>query len=209
MKSTLRIIDPDDSLEVARVALLQTEQRISDLEKSRAVKISDGEGDYLAEVDAIDRELFSLRANVGVHQDRIVAMQGRQRDRDRARRKQERSAAIARIEKLVGQRTEAGQRLDGALKQVAEAFAELSTADAAVFEDWPDVLPPASRLGYLRALRIEPLSSMRKHRMTAGLIAELINRGPFEIASEVEKRNGELVAELRGIVDEPGEDAAA
>jgi hypothetical protein len=50
------------------------------------------------------------------------------------------------------------------VRSVAETVAELSVADDAVFVAWPDVLPPAHKLEYLRALRIEPLSAMRKHR---------------------------------------------
>ncbi len=37
---------------------------------------------------------------------------------------------------------------------------------------------------------------MRKQRMTAGVIRELVNRVPFNFAAEVEKSSRELIEEL-------------
>jgi len=63
-------------------------------------------------------------------------------------------------------------------------------------------MPRADRLGYLRAMRIDVLSPARKQKMIAGLVREIVNRGPFNIAEEVEKRGRELIDELDGRTDE-------
>jgi hypothetical protein len=59
------------------------------------------------------------------------------------------------------------------------------------------VLVSAHLFDYLRALRIESLSALRKQRpMAPGIVRHLIERSPFDFATEVEKRNAELVTEL-------------
>lgn len=73
----------------------------------------------------------------------------------------------------------------------------LEAADEAIFANWPAVMPPAQRFGYLRATRLEPLSSTRKQRpISAGVVRELVNRAPFNFAAEIEKCSRELVEEL-------------
>ncbi|MFZ1969190.1 MAG: hypothetical protein WAU79_19085, partial [Bradyrhizobium sp.] len=74
--------------------------------------------------------------------------------------------------------------------------------DDAIFLNWPEVMPRIDSLGYLRAMRIDVLSPSRKQKMMAGLVREIVNRGPFNIAEEVEKRGRELVNELDGRTDE-------
>lgn len=204
--------DPRAALQAAQTALTQAETRIAELLAERAVKIEQAEGDnYLGEVEKIDAEIARLQASIRAHQDRITSMQQRQRDNAVAAREQQRREGIASVKRLLGARAVAAAKLDAAVKQVAEAIAALSVADDAVFVAWPNVLPQAHKLEYLRALRIEPLSSMRKQRpMMAGLVRELVNRVPFDFASEVEKRNLELVEELEtaGLPALPVENAA-
>ena len=123
-------------------------------------------------------------------------MQRRQREQEHASREQQKSACISQVKQAVPRRQAAIERVDGLVKQLAEAVAALEAADEAVFSNWPEVMPPAHRFSYLRAMRIEPLSSMRKQRMTAGLVRELVNRGPFDFAAEIEKQSRELLEEL-------------
>jgi hypothetical protein len=126
-------------------------------------------------------------------------MEAKHRRLGLARREEEKAEFIGELKKALPRRQAAVARLDAALKGAAEAFKDLAAADEAVFANWPDVMPPADRYSYLRAMRIEPLSSMRKQRpLMAGLIRELVNRVPFDFAAEVEKRSRELVEELEG-----------
>jgi hypothetical protein len=210
MKNTVRNIGAGNSLQVASDALEQTEQRIVELEGERVQKLADAEGDYLAEIGAIDQQLRSLRADWIVHRDKIAALEIRITKQAHARREQEKSAFIDELKKALPRRQAAVERLDAALKETAEAYKDLAAADDAVFINWPNVMPPADRFGYLRAMRIGVLSSTRKHRpMTAGLIREMINRGPFDFAAEVEKRGIELIQELEGGTAVPDSEAAA
>lgn len=208
MKNLVRNIVVGGSLQTARDALAQAEQRIAELEAERAQKLTDAEGDYLAEVAAIDQQIRSLQADATVHRDRIAAMEIKHQKQERARRADEKAAFVAELRKTLPRRQAAAARIDAALKEAVAAFADLAAADDAVFSNWPAVMPRADRFGYLRAMRIEPLSSARKQRpIMAGLICELINRAPFDLATEVEKRGRELIEELEGASVQEGEAA--
>jgi hypothetical protein len=208
MKNTVRGIGGGNSLQGARDALAQTEQRLIELDGERAQKLADAEGDYLAEISAIDQQRRSLQADWTVHRDAIAALEIKQTKRERARRAEEKAAFVGELKKTLPRRQAAVDRLDAALKEVASAFVDLAAADEAIFANWPEVMPPADRFSYLRAMHIEPLSSMRKQRpLMAGLIRELINRGPFDFAAEVEKRGRELIEELEGSAASAGEAA--
>jgi hypothetical protein len=199
MKNTVRNISAGSALAAARDALAQTEQRVVELENERAQKLTDADGDYLAETAAIDQQIRSLQANATVHRDRIAAMDIKRVRQEHAHRKAEKAAFIGELKKALPRRQAPVEQLDAALKEAAEAFKELAAADDIIFKNWPDVMPPADRFSYLRADRIPALSPMRKHRpMSAGLIRALTNRGPFDFAAEVEKRSRELIEELEG-----------
>jgi hypothetical protein len=171
-----------------------TEQEILSLETERARKLEEAEGDYLSEIDAIDRQLLSLRANIIVHADRIAAMGTRRVKQAHARREREKIEAIIEVKNRLEGRASAAQRLDQALSHLADAFAELSAADQAVFAGWPDMLPRAHSLRYCSASIHEALSSIRKHRpMSAGLIRELVQHLPYTFASLVDERGRELI----------------
>jgi hypothetical protein len=209
VKDTIRKIGASNSLQAARDAMTQTEQRMTELEGERVQKLADAEGDYLAEIGAIDRQLKSLQADWIVHRDKIAALEIKKTKQHRAKREEEKTAFVAELRKTLPRRQTAVERLDAALKEVADAFAELTVADAAIFANWPEVLPPVHRLAYLSAFRIEPLSALRKQRpMSAGLIHELVKRVPFDFAAEVDKRSRELIEELEGS-SIPAEEVAA
>jgi hypothetical protein len=195
MKNTVRGIGGGNSLQGARDALAQTEQRLIELDGERAQKLA-------------DQQRRSLQADWTVHRDAIAALEIKQTKRERARRAEEKAAFVGELKKTLPRRQAAVDRLDAALKEVASAFVDLAAADEAIFANWPEVMPPADRFSYLRAMHIEPLSSMRKQRpLMAGLIRELINRGPFDFAAEVEKRGRELIEELEGSAASAGEAA--
>lgn len=196
MKQLFRT-DPDAALQAAKTALLQAEERIAQLRLERAAKIEQAEGEtYISEVGKIGAEIARLQASVTAHRDRIAIMQRRQREGERSNREQQKAACIAEVRKAVPRRQAAVERVDGLLKQLADAVAALEAADGALFANWPEVMPPAARFTYLRAMRLEPLSAMRKERMVAGLIRELVNRVPFNFAAEVEQCSRELIEEL-------------
>jgi hypothetical protein len=195
--------DSDAALATAHAALAQAEQRIGELMIARSLKLDAAEDDYISEVGKLDVEIASLRASVAIHSDRAEALKVRQRGQERARREQTRLAGIAEVRKRLTRRHEAARKLDAALKQAAEAFADLEASDIAAFADWPAELPLAHE--YFRARTIEPLSTRHTQRMVAGLVRELANRVVIGIAAEVEKRNGELIEELSSApIGEPG-----
>lgn len=187
--------DPDAALEAAQTALTQAETRIAELTAERAAKIEQAEGDsYLVDVGKIDAEITRLQASIRAHHDRIAAMQRRQREREQADREQAKANGIANVRKRLGRRHDAARKLDNALKQLGEAFVELEAADTDAFANWPAEL--AAPHEYFRARTIAALSTRRQQRMVAGPVRELISLVPFDLSSEVEKRNAELVAEL-------------
>jgi len=197
MKALFRT-DPDDALQAARTALQQAEGRIGQLQIERAAKIEQAEDDaYIADVAKIDVEIGRLQTAIAAHHDRIAILQRRQRERERASREQQKAACIAEVRKAVPRRQAAIERVDTLITQLAEAVTALEAADEAIFANWPAVMPPAQRFGYLRAMRLEPLSSTRKQRpISAGVVRELVNRAPFNFAAEIEKCSRELVEEL-------------
>lgn len=193
MKNTVRSISGGNSLQAARDALAQTEQRLMELDSERAQKLENAEGDYLSEIGAIDQQRRLLQADWTVHRDAIAALEIKQAKRERARREEEKAAFVAELKKTLPRRQAAAERLDVALKEAASAFEDLAAADNAIFVNWPEVMPPADRYSYLRASRIAELSSTRKQRpLMAGPVRELVNRVPFDFATEIEKRGREL-----------------
>jgi hypothetical protein len=199
MKDTVRKIGNGNALQIAQSALVETERRVAELEIERAQKLEDAESDYLAEIDALDQQIRTLQANASVHRDRIAAMDIKAAKRERARIAEQRLTAIAERKALLPARVSAAEQVDAALKQLADAFAGLETADNALFAAWPDILPSPHRFTYLSALRIGELAAGRRQRMTAGAVRHLVERVPLEIAAEVEKRNRELLEELEGV----------
>jgi hypothetical protein len=206
--------DPDDSLQGAQHAITQAEERISQLTIERAAKIEQAEGDaYINDVAKIDREIATLRANVGLHRERIDAMQARQRLQVRARLEQEKAAGIADVRKRLSKRHEAAQKLDAALKQVTEAFAECVRADELAFSSWPSVVSSLGRLSHFRLEAFEPLSASRKPRPpSAGLVRCLAEHEPFDLAAAIEARNAEVIEMIEAapvVEPELDEEAAA
>ncbi|MGA7714481.1 hypothetical protein [Bradyrhizobium sp.] len=197
MKNTIRNISQNPTEAVA-----QAEQRIVELQADREQKLIDAEGDYLEAIAAIDEQIRTLQASVVVHRDRIAAQAVKRARQERKRLEDEKTAFIAEVKKLIPRRQASAARIDAASKEAASAFAELAATDDAIFLNWPEVMPRIDSLGYLRAMRIDVLSPSRKQKMMAGLVREIVNRGPFNIAEEVEKRGRELVNELDGRTDE-------
>jgi hypothetical protein len=188
---------PDDGFVAAQFALDHANEKIKSLELERESRLFALEEGYIDEISRIDRELSIEHANTVIHRDRLNALRLRSRDQARIKREREKAAAIPEIKKRFARRQAAAEKLDQLLKQTADCLAELIAADEAVFERWPSALPPASRLSYLRATTLDPLSSRRIQRpISAGIIRELANRVPFDVAAAVEKSSRELIDEL-------------
>jgi hypothetical protein len=204
------LVDADDAFSAVQKALAAAENKISVLELERKAKLDSADDSWLVDVDRIDRDLASNRANVGVYQERLVALKRRQRDQDMARRDQIKASGIAEIKKRLVRRRTATEKLEQALKQVAVAFAELDGSDIAVFEGWSEVLPPAHRLAYCRASIHEALSSRRIIRpMAAGIVRELAERVPLNLVGAIDEKSSDLIAELEATpVELPEEELA-
>jgi antitoxin component HigA of HigAB toxin-antitoxin module len=198
--------DPDVSLQAAQSALVQAERRIGELQTERTAKIEQAEGDYLAEVAKIDRELASLRANAIIHRDRADAMQVKRREHAKARLEQEKAAGIAEIKKRMSRRRVAAAKLDEAMGHLATASAELIAEDDALYRGWPDMLPSASRLNYTRGTVLDTLPARRR----IALIRELAALAPSDFGVAIDQKNVELIAELEqaAVPELPAENAA-
>ncbi len=187
--------DPTAALEAAETAQKMAELRIGDLRIQRASVIESATGDYASQVAKLDNEIAAMANVAEAHRERIIHIghqieAAAQQQRDAAKK-----AAIAGISKLVATRQSSAERLDTVLKQLLQALEAFDAAESALFSGWPDVLPPAHKLGYLR-LHIDALSPARKQRMSAGLIRELAGHVPYGLATMTAERNSELIAEL-------------
>lgn len=187
-----------DHIAVAERALADCQARIALAEAQRVGQIAGDGDDYVTATTKIDRDVASLRAAAAAHRDRLVALRERERQAECGRQVERRKAGIAAIKKLLPARQAAAAKLDRAIAALREAYSELEIADRTVFTNWPpDVLPPAHRLSYLRMLNIESLSSMRKHRMSPGVVPALLEKpATLDLSAEAERRNAALIAEL-------------
>lgn len=197
MKNVVRTFDAGNSLRAAHAALQASEQRIGELQIERAQKLEEAEGDYLTEIDAIDRQLQSLRANIVVHADRIAAMNVKRGKQAQARLEQKKIAGIEIIRKGLGKRLEAARKLDAAHRQMTEAFAECVRADEEAFDTWPAAVSPLGRLGHFRLEAFEALSTRRMRRPpSAGLVRCVAEHEPFNFADDIENWNCEVIEML-------------
>ena len=188
--------DPAAALERATAQLTTTEGEIAALQAERAAAVRDYED--VEAVAAVDAKIDHKRRTAGILRDRITALQEAQREHDRRKLDDARQSAVKTIVTRLDARVQAATKLDRAGVLVAEALAELAAADEAVFAGWSDLLPPAHRLTYLRMLNLDPISSQRKPRpMSPGVIRQLVEKLPLNLAGEAEKRNAELVSELQ------------
>jgi hypothetical protein len=191
---------PEQSLEAAQAVLHQAELRLAQLAGERTAALQGD--DYAAAVAKIEIEIGDLTASITAHRGRIAVLEERQRDDELAERGRMRIAGVAAVRKKLPARLAAAKRLDAAMAEVAAALAELERADGAVFASWPDVLPPADRLRYLRITNLDSLSTVRKHRVGYGPVRELAMNAPYNIAEIVDSRNSELAAELERVQTE-------
>jgi hypothetical protein len=204
--------DPVAALATAQAALEQAQARAHKLTEERATLLAEGEGEnYLSEAASLGHKIASARADADVHRERIVVLHQRVREQELHQREQRKAASIAEVRKALPRRKAAVERLDAALLEVSKAFSAIEMADTKIFADWPDVMPPAHRLGYFQVTRLSPLSSMRKEQMLGGLVREIARRQPFDLTAAVEKLDRELIEELEQapIPELHDEDAAA
>ena len=69
--------NPVDALARQRVLLLADEQKVADLQRQRAAALVETEG--VAEIEDIDQRIAALRRAVGIHRERIVALEAQVR----------------------------------------------------------------------------------------------------------------------------------
>jgi hypothetical protein len=202
--------DPTESMQAAQAALIQTEQRIVELQTVRAEKLELAEPDFLSAVSKIDAELAGLRSNVAIYGQRVTAMQVKRHQQMLARLEQEKAAGIADVLARLGKRHAAARKLDAALMQVTQAFAELVKAEEDAFgSTWPASVSSLGRLGHFRIEALEELSSRRMQRPpSAGIVRCVAEHESFQFADAIEARNGQVIEMLEGAPIEQ-EDAAA
>lgn len=210
---------PGADLKAVQATLAQTEATIADLEQERAARLL--QPDYTAAVETIDRELEAQRRAAAVHRDRVEAMIRKAHTDARAELALEKTSALARIEKDVGRRNAAAQRLVAALEAVTVAHADLTEADEAIFSGWPAVLPAVGELDYLKASSLPALCKRARHvsdfndRMITGPVRALADGAASDLLEEVQQRGRRLLDALESepiaepVDDDEEEDQAA
>ena len=190
--------DPVAALGTEQAALLQVESNIIKLENERAAAIESTEGDVVAAVLKLEGELKKQHQTAAVHRDRIAVIQRQCREQERQRLEQEKAAGIADVRKRLTKRHEAARKLDAALKQVAEAFAELMRVDEEAFFNFPPSVSPLGGLAHFRLEAFEPLSAhIRQRPRSAGQVRAIAeHEPPFNFADAIEARNGEVIEML-------------
>jgi hypothetical protein len=199
----------EDRVAVA-AALAASEAKLSELGRDRMAKLEEP-GDQFSAVEAIDKKIEAESRAVSYHRSRLEVIDRQEIKDAQLRVEQERAAFLDELKKKrLPRRLAAAVKLDNApLKDVPSAHADLIAADDAVYANWPDVMPPASRFGWTRITTIEALSPRRSQKMVAGLVRELASREPYSFATAVAKLNDELMAELEETTVPAAEEFAA
>jgi len=186
--------------------IAKAEARIAELDIERQAKIDAGDDNFAAVVARIDAEIASVKASILIFRQREEAMERRARQQAAVRAEQERLAGVASVRSRLTRRHEAGRKLDAALAQVHEAFAELLQADGELFNDWPTAVSDLGRLHHFRIDGIEPLSARRSRRpLSGGLVRSIAEHPAFNFADTIEARNSELVE----MISSPSAEGAA
>jgi hypothetical protein len=121
-----------------------------------------------------------------------------------------RAKAVEAITAKLYARRVAAQKLDHGLQAVQVALAGLDASEREVFSSWPqDLLGPVERVGFLHLGASDPLSTIRKQRVSPGVVRHLIERGPYDFTAESERLNSELTAALNAPLSDPDHTEAA
>jgi hypothetical protein len=136
MKNTVRNIGAGGSLQSATAALAQTEQRVLELQEERARKLADEDGDYLAEVDALDRLLETQQRAIHTHQDRIEALQAEIRRQAQLKADRELADRVASTEKALAERDAIAVKLEAAIRDFGGLYFEMIDKNLEISRQW-------------------------------------------------------------------------
>jgi predicted RNase H-like nuclease (RuvC/YqgF family) len=178
-----------DSLASTRQALAGAEAKIVELETLRSDKLF--EADTIAEVQRIDSELATQRHAASIYRDRIVGLIERQRQEERDRLEQQKSAKIAEMSKRLARRDDAAQILEAALTSVRKVYAELLAADEAIF-------PAYSGFNYLSITSVAQLRRDRRPsdpmpRTITGPVRAIADGAGTGLAEEIQQKGVDLI----------------
>jgi hypothetical protein len=136
MKNTVRDIGTGGSIQSAREALAQAEHRLVELQDERARKLADAEGAYLAEVDAIDRQIEAQQRAMRTHQDRISALNAEMQRQAQLKADRELADRVAATERALRDRDAIAVKLEAAIRAYGDVYFELVDKNLEISRQW-------------------------------------------------------------------------
>lgn len=209
-RSLTQLFRPDaaTSLLRARMAFDTAESKIQELSAARTAALRDIDDDRAVdEIQRIDHEIAAQQNAASIYHERIGALLEKQRDDDHGKREAEKIAAVAEIGRRMTRRQSAAKRFDEATEVYIAAIGKLKAADAAVFANWPSILPRELQTGSL-----QNLGAFKERHLTAkdfsrefgtmgtqkirGTLRALVEIGSFEMAATTSECDAELIRSL-------------
>jgi hypothetical protein len=199
-------------LERERAALAAAEAKARELQEQRSSMLFEVDG--FDRLWRLDREIAEQHSRAGIHSERIAALQHEEQELDRARREEQRAAAIRAIEAKLKERAAATAELETIARQLVKQFASV-VADRGIRSAWPFnaksvFLPDDSEIvahGLLhllhRTARVSGVNIFGRDFLIP------LNRSTVDnLAGHVTKYNERLIASLRTADIEPEPPAA-
>jgi hypothetical protein len=206
-----------DQLATARQSLAGANAKIAEGEALRGAKLL--ETDTITEVQRIDAELATHRHAASIYRDRIASLIDRQRKEDRESRETDKAGAILEIGKRVARRDNASRLVETKSNELSAGVAELLAADAAVFADWPLILPTPNHFSYLSVSAMSPLCKRDRRpsdfepRVIVGPARAIADGAADGLAEEIRQKGIDLIEMLEALElpeeDFPDDDAEA
>jgi hypothetical protein len=193
----------DTSLAAAREALGVAEAKIAELETARAGQLL--ESDDLRDVQRIDADLQAQRHAASIYRDRIAGLTDQRRKEERANREAEKTAALIEIGKRLARRDNASRLVETKSNELSAGVTELLAADAAVFADWPLILPTPNHFSYLSVSAMLPLCKRDRRasdfepRVIVGPARAIADGAADGLAEEIRQKGVDLIEMLEAL----------
>jgi hypothetical protein len=136
MKNTVRNIGVGGSIQSARDALTHAERGIIELQDERARKLAGAEGDYLAEVDAIDQRIEAQQRAIRTHHDRISALNAELQRQAQLAADRELADRVASTEKALLDRDATAVKLEAAISEMGKLYFDLIDQNLVISRQW-------------------------------------------------------------------------
>jgi hypothetical protein len=130
----------ETKLEKAKAALAQAEARIAERKAERERRLI--AGDETEAIRGLDREIIEIEADCGIYQQRIAKLEEEIRDQHHAQRERTKDKQIAKLERILANRSAIAHELQDAIKRMGDLFFELAEMRSEVINAWPGGLPP-------------------------------------------------------------------